>query len=58
MIQIRTRSTKTHAKERQDNAKTGEMADINQNKVPTTSQDGDESPFKDLLQKNKINRER
>ena len=51
MSQIRTRSAKTHAKERQDNAETGEMADINQDKVPTTSQDGDESHFEDLLQK-------
>ena len=53
MSQIRTRSTKTHAKERQDNAKTGEMAEINQDKVLTTSQDqdGDESHFEDLLQK-------
>ena len=53
MSQIRTRSTKTNAKERQDNAKTGEMAEINQDKVPTTSQDqdGDESHFEDLLQK-------
>ena len=53
MSQIRTRSIKTHAKERQDNAKTGEMAEINQDKVPTTSQDqdGDESHFEDLLQK-------
>ena len=53
MSQIRTRSTKTHAKEHQDNAKTGEMAEIKQDKVPTTSQDqdGDESHFEDLLQK-------
>ena len=53
MSQITTRSTKTHAKEHQDNAKTGEMAEINQDKVPTTSQDqdGDESHFEDLLQK-------
>ena len=53
MSQIRTRSTKTHAKERQDNVKTGEMAEIDQDKVPTTSQDqdGDESHFEDLLQK-------
>ena len=53
MSQIRTRSTKTHAKERQDNPKAGEIAEINQDKVPTTSQDqdGDESHFEDLLQK-------
>ena len=53
MSQIRTRSTKTHAKERQDNPKAGEIAEINQDEVPTTSQDqdGDESHFEDLLQK-------
>ena len=42
---------KTHVKERQDKTKTGEIAEINQDKVPTTSQDGDESYFEDLLQK-------
>ena len=50
MSQIRTRNTKTQAKERQDNAKTGEIAEINQDKVPITGQDGDESYIEDLLQ--------